>query len=172
MQERHRDLEEERSSNSRSTAHIIATQKSQITTLTRQVSLLENQLVEFRRLAEERARAFEGLQAQFEELSAAQDSITLNNNGHEEDWAVLREELHHQAKYMRQLENTNAKMNAELSVLREKQTSVEVLKEQKRSLEKRLRGADELREKVVKLEAELDAARKEREEWWVLSCLH
>ena len=66
---------------------------------------------------------------------------------------------------MRQLESANAKMTAELNVLRDKQTSVEVLKEQKRDLERKLRGTEELREKVVRLEAELDAARKEREEW-------
>ena len=70
---------------------------------------------------------------------------------------------------MRQLESANTKMTAELNVLREKQTSVEVLKEQKRDLERKLHGADELREQVVKLEAELDAARQEREEWCVFS---
>ena len=68
---------------------------------------------------------------------------------------------------MRQLESMNAKMTAEPNILREEQTSVEVLKEQKRELERKLRGADELRETVVKLEAELSAARKEREEWCV-----
>ncbi|KAI0740089.1 MAD-domain-containing protein [Earliella scabrosa] len=164
LREQHVDLQEEHSSLSRSTTQTIAAQKSQITTLTRQVSLLEIELAEFKNLAEERARAFDELQAQFDELSAAQESFTLNN-GQDEDWNVVREELHRQAKYMRQLESANAKMTAELNVLREKQTSVEVLKEQKRDLEKKLRVTEELREKVVRLEAELDAARKEREEW-------
>ncbi len=126
------------------------------------------QLEEFRRLAEDRAHAFDELQAQFDELNAAQDSVTLNH-GQDEDWTVVREELHRQANYMRQLESANTKMTAELNVLRDKQTSVEVLKEQKRDLERKLRGADELRERVVKLEAELDAARQEREEWCVFS---
>ncbi|KAI0357178.1 MAD-domain-containing protein [Trametes cingulata] len=164
LREQHVDLEEEHSTLARSTSQTIATQKSQITTLTRQVSLLENELAEFRRLAEERARAFEDLQAQFDELSASQGSFT-QSNGQGEDWAVVREELHRQAKYVRQLESANAKMTAELNSLREKQTSVEVLKEQKRELERKVRGAEELREKVVRLEAELEAARKEREEW-------
>jgi hypothetical protein len=39
---------------------------------------------------------------------------------------------HHQANYLRTLESTNAK----LTVLRERQTSVEVLREQRRGLEK------------------------------------
>ncbi|KAI0704400.1 spindle assembly checkpoint component Mad1 [Cerioporus squamosus] len=164
LREQHVDLEEEHSTLSRSTAQTVATQKSQIATLTRQVSLLEHELDEFKRLCEERTHAFDELQAQFDELSAAQESFTLQN-GQDEDWSVVREELHRQAQYMRQLESANAKMVAELNNLREKQTSVEVLKEQKRDLERKLRGADELREQVVKLEAELEAARKEREEW-------
>ena len=52
---------------------------------------------------------------------------------------------------MHQLESANAKMTVKLSILREKQTSVEVLKEQKCDLECKLRGAEELREQVVKL---------------------
>ncbi|KAI0631745.1 MAD-domain-containing protein [Trametes polyzona] len=163
LREQHVDLEEELSTLARSTSQTITTQKSQIATLTRQVSLLENEVSEFQRLAEERARAFEELQAQFDELSANQSSFVQDSA--QEDWSVVRDELHRQAKYMRQLESANAKMTTELNALREKQTSVEVLKEQKRELERKVRGADELREKVVKLEAELDAARKEREEW-------
>lgn len=103
---------------------------------------------------------------QYDELSAGQDSVTLQD-GQNEDWTVVREELHRQAKYMRQLETANARMTGELNILREKQTSVEVLKEQKRELERKLYGTEDLREKVVKLEAELDSARKEREEWCV-----
>ena len=105
---------------------------------------------EFQRLAEDRARAFDELQAQFVELNAAQDSLTLSS-GQNEDWTVVREELHRQATYMRQLEDANAKMIAELNILREKQTSAEVLKGHKRDLERKLRGAEELREQVVKL---------------------
>ena len=104
------------------------------------------------------------MQTQFDELGASQGSFS-QSGAQDEDWAVVREELHRQAAYMRQLEVTNAKLTTELNTLREKQTSVEVLKEQKRELERKVRGAEELRERVVKLEAELDAARKEREEW-------
>ena len=40
---------------------------------------------EFQRLAEDRARAFDELQAQLVELNAAQDSLTLSS-GQNEDW--------------------------------------------------------------------------------------
>ncbi|KAL1942225.1 hypothetical protein VTO73DRAFT_6289 [Trametes versicolor] len=164
LREQHVDLEEEHSSLARTTSQTINTQKSRISMLSGQVSLLEHEVAEFRRLAEDRARAFEELQAQFDDLGASQSSF-VQNGAQEEDWTVLREELHRQAKYMRQLETANTKMTIELNGLREKQTSVEVLKEQKRELERKVRGAEEMRDRVVKLEAELDAARKEREEW-------
>lgn len=128
--------------------------------------MLEHEVAEFRRLAEDRSRAFEELQAQFDDLGTSQSSF-VQNGAQDEDWTVVREELHRQARYMRQLETANTKMTIELNGLREKQTSVEVLKEQKRELERRIRSAEEMPDMVVKLEAELDAARKDREEWCV-----
>lgn len=87
----------------------------------------------------------------------------------EENMNVVREELHRQANYLRTLESTNAKLTSELTVLRERHTSVEVLREEKRGLEKRVQVLDELRTKVVRLEAEVEAGRREREEWYILS---
>jgi hypothetical protein len=40
--------------------------------------------------------------------------------------SVVQEELHRQAKYLRTLEWSNIEMSAELNVLRERYTSVEV----------------------------------------------
>lgn len=77
----------------------------------------------------------------------------------------MREELGRQAEYLRSLEGKNAKMAAELNVLRERHASIEVLREKNRELERKAGVVDELRSKVVSLEAELEAARKEREEW-------
>jgi len=83
----------------------------------------------------------------------------------EGDMAVVREELHRQAGYLCNLESTNARLDAELRVLRERHDSVQVLKEEKRCLETRVRTFDEMRERVVVLEAEVEAARREREIW-------
>lgn len=66
---------------------------------------------------------------------------------------------------MRQLEGANAKMAKELAVLRERKESVEVVREQKRELERKLAALGEMRERVVRLEGELDAAR------YALTCL-
>jgi hypothetical protein len=80
---------------------------------------------------------------------------------------IVREELHRQADYLRAVESKNAKLMAEVNVLRTKETSVEVLREEKRGLERKVRVMEELREKVVRLEAELEAGRREREAWFV-----
>lgn len=85
----------------------------------------------------------------------------------EENMSVVREELHRQANYLRSLESTNVKLTSELTVLRERQMSVEVLKEEKRGLEKKVQVLEELRTKVVRLEAEVEAGRREREEWYL-----
>ncbi|KAF6742065.1 hypothetical protein DFP72DRAFT_940487 [Ephemerocybe angulata] len=57
--------------------------------------------------------------------------------------------------------STNAKLSAELNMLRELHQSIEVLREEKRGLETKLAAMSEMREKVVRLEAELEAGRGE-----------
>ena len=81
---------------------------------------------------------------------------------------MLRAELTRQAEHTRQLEAAHTRAMAELGTLRERHTAIEVLREQNRALERRAAGADELRETVVRLEAEVQAARTERETWCVL----
>jgi len=78
---------------------------------------------------------------------------------------VVREELHRQAGYLRNLESTNAKLNSELNILRERHASVEVLREEKRGLERKVTMLEEMRNKVIRLEAEVEAGRQERETW-------
>ena len=163
LHEDYADLKDAHSELSRSTSQLVASQKSEISTLSRQVRLLTDELDELRHIADQRSAAYEALQAQFDELSAEKDG--LMGRKEDESWGVVREELHRQAEYLRSLESTNAKATAELTILRERHTSIEVLKEQNRDLEKKAMVAEELRTKVVTLEAELEAARKEREEW-------
>ena len=88
----------------------------------------------------------------------------------EKNMSVVRDELHHQANYLWTLESTNAKLTSELTVLRERQTSVEVLREQKRCLEKRCRCPRNSEPRLsIRLEAEVEAGRREREDWYLFS---
>jgi len=80
---------------------------------------------------------------------------------------VVRDELHRQAGYLRALESTNVKLSAELAALRKRQTSIEVLKEEKRGLETKVRVLEELREQIVRLQAEVEAGRRERDAWYL-----
>lgn len=166
LQDQHAELKDAHSALIRNTAHTIAAQKSEISTLSRQVQLLMEELSEFKHIAESRSQNIEELQNQLNELSVAQDGME-QRAADDENWAVVRDELHRQANHLRTVESANAKMTAELAILRQRHTNVEILKEQMRELERKARGAEDLREKAVRLEAELDAARKEREEWCV-----
>jgi mitotic spindle assembly checkpoint protein MAD1 len=93
----------------------------------------------------------------------------MQRTNEESDMDVIREELRKQAEYHRILEGTNAKLTSEVTILRDRQTSVEVLREQNRGLEHKLQYMESLRDKVAQLEAELEASRAEREQWFVSS---
>ncbi|KAJ6547966.1 hypothetical protein DFH09DRAFT_1087433 [Mycena vulgaris] len=140
------DLTDAHAGLGRSTAQTIASQKSQITTLTRQTALLEEEMSQFKLLAEERSQTIDEIQVQFQELSSAP---TAGKEQESSDMAVVREELHRQAAYLRGLEGTNARLGAELAVLRKRHTSIEVLREEKRGLERKLQPLDALRERVL-----------------------
>ncbi|GBE85486.1 MAD-domain-containing protein [Sparassis crispa] len=164
LQEQHEDLKSAHDALERNTDHTIESQKAELAARARRSALLETELVEAHRVAEERAQTLAGLQAQLDDLADAQDT-SMQHTSDDEDWTVVRAELHHQAEYMRTLEGANSRMSTELAALRERQASVEVLKEQKRELERKVKDAENVREKVARLEAELEAARREREEW-------
>ena len=68
-------------------------------------------------------------------------------------------------RYLHTLESANVRLSAEVTVLREKQTSIEVSKEEKRGLETKFRVLKELREKVVRIEAEVDMGGRKHEAW-------
>jgi mitotic spindle assembly checkpoint protein MAD1 len=158
-------LKDEHESLSRSANQTIASQKAQITSLSHQNSLLQDELEQYKQIAQKRDTAFEELQSRYDELSLGKEANERRAT-EEESMNIVREELHRQANYLRTLETTNAKLTSELNHLRERQTSVEVLREEKRGLEQRVKMLEELRTKVVQLEAEVTAGRKEREEWY------
>ncbi|EDR02403.1 uncharacterized protein LACBIDRAFT_332507 [Laccaria bicolor S238N-H82] len=155
------DLQDAHSALSRSTSQTIASQKSQIATLTRQTTILEEELSHAKATAEDRSKALTELQLQHDERPTSSD-VTSDSS---DDMRIVREELHRQAAYHRTLESTNAHLTAELAVLRERHASVEVLREEKRGLEKKLSVLEEMRERVVRLEAQVEAGRREREAW-------
>lgn len=137
--------------------------------------MLTSELHEVKSIAEERSITMQTLQDQLDDLRTSPSHPTAeatSSSSDENTWSILRNELTHLTSHLRTLESQNAKQTIELNGLRERNTSIEVLKEEKRGLERKLKGMEELREKVVRLEGELDAGRREREEWYVSNPIH
>ncbi|KAG1727765.1 spindle assembly checkpoint component Mad1 [Suillus paluster] len=140
------ELEDEHSNLSRSHSQLSASQKAQSSVLARQNAALEQEVAELRAIAEERGAAVHDLQQQLDDAHTATDSSVKTSNENE-NWSVVRDELQRQAGYLH------------------RHASVEVLREEKRTLESKVVIMEGLREKVAKLEAQVEAARQEREDW-------
>lgn len=166
LREKYDELKDTHSSLNRQMSATIASQKSEISSLKRQLDILQDDLTQSKQTIEERDIAFKDLQSQYDELNEAQaNESSRRDDSDSTNWTIVRDELHRQADHLRSVEAENAKLTTELLNLRQRHASIEVLKEQKRELERKLSGTEGLKEQVVKLEAELVASRNEREQW-------
>ena len=146
-------------------------QRSQLAESTRQAKFFKDESITWKGIAEEGSQRLRELEEENDALRsrtvaegpAATDPSTDN------DWKVVRDELTRQAAYLQSLESSNARMMGELTQLRQRNESIEVLKEKNRDLNRKLADTDSLRQSVARLEAEVEAARKEREEWYASS---
>ncbi|CCA74044.1 hypothetical protein PIIN_07998 [Serendipita indica DSM 11827] len=104
-------------------------------------------------------------QEKVDELEHVQQNAraTSASSRDSKEWELLRSQILQQTEEIRRLEDANAKANAELLVLRERNANIELLTEEKRVLERRARDNDSLREQLGMMEAEMDALREERE---------
>jgi mitotic spindle assembly checkpoint protein MAD1 len=82
-------------------------------------------------------------------------------------WSVLRAELTRHGEHTHHIKAGHAWATAELSILHERLEAIEVLRDENHALKHGAASADELRETVVRLEAEVEAARAEPEVWCV-----
>lgn len=158
------ELEDEHSNLSRSYSQSFASHQSQSSVLARQNAVLEKEVADLRTIAEERGNSVQNLQQQLDDAHAATDFSARSSNENE-NWSVVRDELQRQAGYLRSLESINAKLTTELARHKDRHASVEVLREEKRTLESKVAIMEGLREKVAKLEAQVEAARQERKDW-------
>ena len=102
--------------------------------------------------------------AKADELEHVQSTKSASGSSRDsKEWELLRSQILQQTEHIRRLEDGNAKANAELLVLRERNANIELLREEKRVLERRVRDNDSLREQLGMMEAEMDALREERE---------
>ena len=164
MRDEHAELQDAHSTLKRTSSQTINSQKSHVLELTRQAAVFEEELTSVKQLADEHERNSQALRLQLESLTLEKDE-SGRRLADDENWQIVREELHRQVAHMRILESTNTQLMAEVTSLRERHTSVEVLKEEKRDLERKASIAEDLRETVARLEAELEAGRLERDQW-------
>lgn len=158
------ETEEEYSTLKRSYAQLSASQSSQATSLTRRNDELESELAEYKAIVEDKEATVQALQQRLDDLEGP-NAPTSNRYDEDQSWVVIRDELHRQTAHMRSLETTNAKLNAELGRYKDKHANIEILREEKHALERKVAVTEELRGRVVSLEAQVEAARRERQEW-------
>ncbi|KAF8059841.1 MAD-domain-containing protein [Lyophyllum atratum] len=163
LREAHEDLEEAHATLSRTSARTAETHNRQLTALQHGTRLLEEELTQARSLLDERTEALAEAQAQLESVRVGAAPANGDGEGkvRADDMAVIQDELHRQTTYLRKLERDNAKLTNELGRLKERGASIAVLQEEKRALETKLSAMEGLRDRVVRLEAELERARSQ-----------
>jgi mitotic spindle assembly checkpoint protein MAD1 len=116
----------------------------------------------YRQLVQEKEEELEALRVSMR--TGRGPAVPVDSGRDSKEWDALRSQLLQQTEEMRRLEDANGKMKAELLVMKERYTNVEVLKEEKRVLERRVRDTDTLREQLGMMEAQVDALRQESEQ--------
>ena len=162
LQEDHADLQDKYDSLSHTTTQKLAVQAAELMARERQVESLSAELHSAQEAATTHSAEVLRLKSALDVQTTTQTDVA-RHEAEEASWSVLRAELTRQTEHSRQLESTHSRAMAELNTLRERHTALEVLREENRALGRRAAVADELRETVVRLEAELEAAHAEHE---------
>lgn len=160
------DALDERDALERAKEGTVADLQAQVDTMTGQVEHYQSELSECHAQAEANGRLVQSLREQVDTLTEERGRLVGSRND-DAGARVVREELARQTKYIRNLESKNLKLTSEVTSLRERMMSVEVLREEKRAMEKKLGQLDAMRARTVELEAQLEAAEKERKNWCV-----
>ncbi|GJJ74311.1 hypothetical protein EMPS_06669 [Entomortierella parvispora] len=117
-------------------------------------------------LAELKHRQLTEAQGQIADLEDQIRQLRSSIHG-QDDVARVQRELKTQVAYIKQLEGTSRQLTAENRHFKDLYRNAEVLKEEKASLEQRLKMQDELRTKCARLEVENEMLSKEKEQWTV-----
>ena len=146
--------------------HKNETFQSRLLALQQENEFNKSEAERYRKQASETSEQCGELQDQLDQSIA----LTANNTfdiSFAEDFGTIRGELSSQLSEIKTLKRENSKMRAELLVLRERNASIEVLKEEKRGLEAKAMSADRLSAEVGTLEAHLEALNAEHAKWHV-----
>ncbi|KAG6901135.1 hypothetical protein C0995_016637, partial [Termitomyces sp. Mi166 len=151
MKESNADLEQANAT----LASSVGAQKSQLSTFSRRAEFLEKELQVAQELARKRGDEIQELK---DHLIAQTPSDSSNKENNREDEVVIQAELVRQTTYLRDLERTNTRLAGEVARLRERNTSIAVLQEEKRALEAKVVRMEGLRARVAELELQLQSS--------------
>lgn len=157
------DLEDAYNALKRTTESSIASQASALVAAERRVALLQDELAHANTLALERTTAMNTLREQVDFLE--ENRANTSRPGDNTQWAIVRDELKSQAEQLRTTVADNSRLTAEANKLRVRNQNVEILREEKRDLERKLARLEEFQERAAHLQGELEAAKQEREAW-------
>ncbi|KAI5241104.1 mitotic spindle assembly checkpoint protein-like protein MAD1 [Aureobasidium subglaciale] len=85
--------------------------------------------------------------------------------GDSDTLAIIKRELSEQVAHIKRLESTNRDQSAELKQLRKTHKSVEIVQEEKRTLEQKLRAMEDLRKELAEAQLQKQILEDERRSW-------
>lgn len=160
------DLEDNYGSLKRNNDSIMASQASKLAGAERRVELLQGELTNSTSTAQERLSTINSLREQIDRLEEARAKAG-GSSMDSTQWGVVRDELKKQADHgqLKSMSTANARLTSEVNKLRARNQNLEILREEKRDLERKLTRLEEYRDLASRLQGELDAAKAEREAW-------
>lgn len=85
--------------------------------------------------------------------------------GDSDTLAIIKRELSEQVAHIKRLESTNREQSADLKQLRQTHKSVEIVQEEKRALEQKVRAMDDLRKELAEAQLQKQILEDERHSW-------
>ena len=164
LQEDADEAKEELASTQRQSEH-------QLNTLQREIKTLKESVEDFKAKADEKAHTLQIAQRKLTEKEAEVGDLEAEVlrlkaiTGDAETIAVIKKELSEQVAHIKKLETLTREQNAELKQYRKQQKAIEVIEEEKRTLEVKLRLAGDLQSKLNEANVRNEALEAERDSW-------
>lgn len=143
----------------------------QTKTLQREIQTLKESVEDLKAKADEKAHALQSTQRKLTEKEAEvgdleADVLRLKAiTGDAETISVIKKELSEQVAHIKKLEALTREQNTELKQYRKQQKAIEVIEEEKRTLEVKLRHAGDVQSKLNEANVRNEALEAERNSW-------
>ncbi|KAF1979879.1 mitotic spindle assembly checkpoint protein-like protein MAD1 [Bimuria novae-zelandiae CBS 107.79] len=164
LQEDADEVREELASTQRQSEH-------RLNTLQREIKTLKESVEDFKAKADETAHALQVSQRKLSEKEAEVGNLEAEVlrlkaiTGDAETIAIIKKELSEQVAHIKKLEALTREQNTELRQYRKQQKAIEVIEEEKRTLEVKLRVAGDLQGKLNEANVRIEALEAERNSW-------